>query len=71
MKSEVIKVDCLARIEGRGGLSVTMNSARVADVKLTVSEPPRFFEALLRDANSAKRPILPPAFAACLRLPIK
>jgi len=56
MKSEVIKVDCLARIEGRGGLSVTMNSARVADVKLTVSEPPRFFEALLRGRKFSEAP---------------
>ncbi|MEW6681381.1 MAG: Ni/Fe hydrogenase subunit alpha [Nitrospirota bacterium] len=43
-----IKVDALARVEGEGGLEVTVKDGAVTDVKLDIFEPPRFFEALLR-----------------------
>ncbi len=43
-----IVVDALARVEGEGGLTVQLKSGRVADVKLRIYEPPRFFEAFLR-----------------------
>jgi coenzyme F420-reducing hydrogenase alpha subunit len=48
MKTQVIKVDQLARVEGEGSLIVTMKDGNVADVKLRIFEPPRFFEAFLR-----------------------
>ena len=48
MKSRVIKVDQLARVEGEGALFVKINDGKVADVKLRIYEPPRFFEAFLR-----------------------
>lgn len=44
-----IQVQALTRVEGEGGLSVRMSGDRVQDVQLQIYEPPRFFEALLRD----------------------
>ena len=44
-----IKVKALTRVEGEGGLSVRMNGDVIEDVQLQIYEPPRFFEALLRD----------------------
>ena len=43
-----IKVDYLARVEGEGGLVVKLRDGRVESVQLSIFEPPRFFEALLR-----------------------
>jgi coenzyme F420-reducing hydrogenase alpha subunit len=48
MARRTIKVDALARVEGEGGLEVTVKDGVVTDVKLDIFEPPRFFEALLR-----------------------
>ena len=48
MKNKTIKVGYLARVEGEGGLYVRTKGGRVADVKLNIFEPPRFFEAFLR-----------------------
>lgn len=43
-----IKVEALTRVEGEGGLYVRLGGDQVEDVKLTIYEPPRFFEAFLR-----------------------
>src|SRR6266700_3430049 len=48
MKNKTIKVDYLARVEGEGALYVKIKGDKVADVKLKIIEPPRFFEAFLR-----------------------
>ncbi len=48
MKSRTIKVDYLARVEGEGGLLVKVKNGQVTDVKFSIFEPPRFFEAFLR-----------------------
>lgn len=45
---KTINVDPLARVEGEGSLYIKFNKDSVADVKLKIFEPPRFFEALLR-----------------------
>jgi len=55
-KSETIKVDCLARVEGEGSLYVRVREGRVVDVKFKIFEPPRFFEALLRGRNYSEVP---------------
>jgi len=47
-KPRTLKVDILARVEGEGGLYVKIKDGKVADVKLIIFEPPRFFEAFLR-----------------------
>ena len=57
MKSKkTIKVDYLARVEGEGGLSVKFKGNDVADVKFNIFEPPRFFEAFLRDRDYSEAP---------------
>jgi sulfhydrogenase subunit alpha len=48
MKSRIISVDNLARVEGEGALYVKIRDNAVVDVKLKIFEPPRFFEAFLR-----------------------
>ncbi|MBI4665463.1 MAG: Ni/Fe hydrogenase subunit alpha [Nitrospinae bacterium] len=47
-KAMKIKVDALARVEGEGAMYVKVTGGKVASVKLTIYEPPRFFEAFLR-----------------------
>lgn len=56
MKTKTIKVDYLARVEGEGALYVKIIDKRVADVKLKIFEPPRFFEAFLRGRNFTEAP---------------
>ena len=47
-KTRTIKVDALSRVEGEGGLHVAFEGDAVAAVRLSIYEPPRFFEAFLR-----------------------
>jgi len=51
-----IVVEALARVEGEGGLTVQLRGGRVADVKLRIYEPPRFFEAFLRGRSFRELP---------------
>jgi coenzyme F420-reducing hydrogenase alpha subunit len=43
-----LTVEGLARVEGEGAMHVVLTDGEVADVKLRIYEPPRFFEAFLR-----------------------
>ena len=43
-----IRVEALTRVEGEGGLHVRLCGDQVEEVQLTIFEPPRLFEALLR-----------------------
>ncbi len=56
MKSRSIKVDYLARVEGEGGVYVKIRGKKVTDVKLSIFEPPRFFEAFLRGRSYTEAP---------------
>jgi len=56
MKNKTIKVDYLARVEGEGALFVKIKNNEVADVKLRIFEPPRFFEAFLRGRKYFEAP---------------
>lgn len=56
MKTKTLKVDYLARVEGEGALYVKIRDSKVADVKLKIFEPPRFFEAFLRGRNFTEAP---------------
>lgn len=47
-QERILKVDYLARVEGEGSLLVKMKADQVVEVKLSIFEPPRFFEAFLR-----------------------
>lgn len=44
-----IKVEALTRVEGEGGLYIRLNGEQIEDVKLSIYEPPRFFEAFLKE----------------------
>lgn len=56
MRSKVIKVDQLARVEGEGAMFVKITNGKVTDVKLKIFEPPRFFEAFLRGRKYSEAP---------------
>jgi sulfhydrogenase subunit alpha len=56
MTGRTIRVDTLARVEGEGSLYIKMAGERVADVKLKIYEPPRFFEAFLRGRHFSEAP---------------
>jgi len=56
MKGRSIKVDYLARVEGEGGLLVKIKGDEVTEAKLNIFEPPRFFEAFLRDRHYLEAP---------------
>lgn len=56
MKSRTIKVDYLARVEGEGGLEIRLQGDKVVDTRLTIFEPPRFFEAFLRGRKFTEAP---------------
>jgi len=53
---KIIKVDTLARVEGEGSLYIKIRNGQLADVKLKIFEPPRFFEALLRGRKYSEAP---------------
>lgn len=56
MKNRIIKVDQLARVEGEGAVYIKIADGKVADVKLKIFEPPRFFEAFLRGREFSEAP---------------
>lgn len=55
-ESRTIRVGALARVEGEGALHVRVEEGSVTDVRLEIFEPPRFFEALLRDRAATDAP---------------
>jgi sulfhydrogenase subunit alpha len=48
MANKTIKVDYIARVEGESSLELHIRNGAVDAVRLSIFEPPRFFEALLR-----------------------
>jgi coenzyme F420-reducing hydrogenase alpha subunit len=56
MTDKTIKVNYLARVEGEGSMTVRIKNGQVADVKLKIFEPPRFFEAFLRGRSYLEAP---------------
>ncbi len=56
MATRTIRVDTIARIEGESGLDLHVRDGRVTSAKLTIFEPPRLFEALLRGRGFAEVP---------------
>lgn len=55
-QTKTIKVDYLARVEGEGALYIKIEKDKVKDVKLKIFEPPRFFEAFLRERDFSEAP---------------
>jgi coenzyme F420-reducing hydrogenase alpha subunit len=56
MSGRTIQVDTLTRVEGEASLYIKIAGDRVADVKLKIYEPPRFFEAFLRGRHYSEAP---------------
>ncbi len=56
MPTRTIRVDYLTRVEGEGALELDIRDGAVAGVRLSIFEPPRFFEALLRGRDCAEAP---------------
>jgi sulfhydrogenase subunit alpha len=48
LDQRTIRVEALARVEGEGGLHLTIRDGQVEEAQLRIYEPPRFFEAFLR-----------------------
>src|SRR5215472_7946680 len=48
MANRTIRVDYIARVEGESSLDLRIRNGKVDNVRLSIFEPPRFFEALLR-----------------------
>lgn len=55
-KRRTIKVDYLARVEGEGAMWIEYRQGKVADVRLKIYEPPRFFEAFLQGRRFDEAP---------------
>jgi coenzyme F420-reducing hydrogenase alpha subunit len=51
-----IRVPLLARVEGEGGLTITVSGGQVTEARLDIFEPPRYFEALLRGRSYTEPP---------------
>ncbi len=49
--ARTIKVDYLTRVEGEGALTIRFKGDAPSQVELRIFEPPRFFEAFLRDRS--------------------
>ena len=54
MPTKTVKVDYIARVEGESSLRFNIRDGVVDDVRLSIFEPPRFFEALLRGRGFAE-----------------
>jgi coenzyme F420-reducing hydrogenase alpha subunit len=54
--SRTVTVAALARVEGEGGLTLSLRGGKIADVKLRIYEPPRFFEGFLRGRDFREVP---------------
>ncbi len=56
MRSRTIRVDRLARVEGEGAVRLVVRNGEIASARLSIFEPPRFFEALLRGRAYTEAP---------------
>ncbi len=54
--SKQIRIDELTRVEGHGGIEVTLDGSKVMDVKFNVFEGPRFFEHAIKGIYYDKIP---------------
>lgn len=55
-KTRTVKVDYLARVEGEGALHVKIKAGKVRDVRFSIFEPPRLFEAFLQGRHYSEAP---------------
>jgi sulfhydrogenase subunit alpha len=55
-KTRTIRVNYLTRAEGESALHIRLRDGEVADLRLEIFEPPRFFESFLRGRESREAP---------------
>jgi len=55
-ETRTIRTDALARVEGEGALHLKLVDGRAEEVRLSIYEPPRFFEGLLRGRRFDEAP---------------
>jgi len=55
-RTRTISVECLARVEGEGSLTIKLEGDVATEVRLGIFEPPRFFEAMLRGRAAREAP---------------
>lgn len=55
-ETRTIRVEALARVEGEGALHLTLKGNEVVDARLSIFEPPRFYEAFLRGRDFREVP---------------
>ena len=55
-KTRTIEVGYLARVEGEGSLLLKIRDGQVEEAKLSIFEPPRFFEGFLRGRDFREAP---------------
>lgn len=58
MRTQVVDVDVLARVEGEGGIRIELEDGRPARIEFRVLEPPRFFEGIVRGRDRDEVPDL-------------
>ncbi len=56
MSKKIIEVKYLARVEGEGGLRISIENKKIKDLELRIFEPPRFFEAFLQGRSFNEAP---------------
>ncbi|MCL5942816.1 MAG: nickel-dependent hydrogenase large subunit, partial [Actinobacteria bacterium] len=57
-KTVDVRVDYVSRVEGHGNIVVTTKGTEVQEVRFEVTEPPRFFEAMLRGRPYEQAPLI-------------
>lgn len=59
-KTRAVDVESIARVEGEGALHIRVEDGEIADLRLEIYEPPRFFEAFLRGRSFDEVPDIVP-----------
>ena len=55
-KPRTIAVDYLARVEGEGAMFLKIEGDEVSELRFSIFEPPRFFEAFMRGRKLTEAP---------------
>lgn len=67
--SQVLRIPALTRVEGETALRLRIDDGTVTEARLSIYEPPRFFEAFLRGRAHTEPRTSPPASAGSARSP--
>jgi len=56
MSERTVRIEAFSRVEGEGGLHLTIRQGQLHEVRLEIFEPPRLFEAFLRGRKAEEVP---------------